>query len=306
MIHKSHNLIQGLVVTMLLFTSTCTLANTGPLISAEIVLVGSTPGDVVIKSMLSIAADKKVDFVRWDLVLNENSRSYVLNGHYGVGKPNTPDFEGGGEKLRLSGTYKVSKDRNCDVYRLEGDKVRGTTIALAKLNDDLFHILSPEGKLMVGTGGWSHTLTRKGAIAASPNLPRWTTTAPVAIGDKTVFVGRTPCREVAGEYDLASSSECYKLKWKLTLLRDPQTKEPASYKLEYTLHRSSAIEGKWSIVSGTKANPQAIVYQLDPDKPGKAISLLVGDENVLFFMDKQERLFSGNADFSYTLSKSDR
>jgi hypothetical protein len=63
------------------------------------------------------------------------------------------------------------------------------------------------------------------------------------------------------------------------------------------------ITGTWSITKGTESNPDAIIYQLDPDKPNQTISLLVGDENILYFLHKNQELFIGNGDFSFTLNK---
>jgi hypothetical protein len=35
----------------------------------------------------------------------------------------------------------------------------------------------------------------------------------------------------------------------------------------------------------------------------KTLSLLAADENVLFFLDKNQKLYVGNEDFSYTLNR---
>ncbi len=291
-----------LIAAFLLLTASCSAAN---MASSEIILVGSTPGDATIRSMLSIDAVKNVDFIRWHLVLNESRKTFSLNAAYGVGKPNTPDFEGGGEKLVAEGTYSVSKERGSDVYILGSNKIAGP-VALVKLNPDLFHVLSPGGKLMVGTGGWNYTLTRDGASGNSADLPRWTTTAPDYDSSSVIFAGRTPCGELARQYKLPAGDECHKLKWKLTLFRDPTTKLPTAYKLQRTLHRTNAIEGKWAIVVGTKTDPNAVIYRLDPERSDDALSFLVGDENVLFFLNKEDRLFAGNADFSYTLNRQEK
>jgi hypothetical protein len=272
--------------------------------SPEIVLVGSTPGNATIKSLLSIDPDKNVDFIRWHLVLNESRKTFVLNAGYGVGKPNTPDFEGGGEQLMAEGTYEVSEERGGDVYNLASAKIAGP-LALVQLNHDLFHLLAPGGNLMVGTGGWSYTLTRAGASGNSTDLPQWTTSVPNYSSVSVIFDGSTPCKELARQYKLPAGDECHKLKWKLTLFRDPKTKLPTVYNLQRTLHRQSAIEGKWTIVTGTKTDPNVIIYRLDPERPD-ALSFLVGDENVLFFLNKEGRLFAGNADFSYTLNRRDK
>lgn len=63
------------------------------------------------------------------------------------------------------------------------------------------------------------------------------------------------------------------------------------------------MRGNWTILGGMPSHPKAVIIQLDPDKPEKSLSLLAGDENVLFFLDKSNRLYTGNGDFSYTLNK---
>jgi hypothetical protein len=73
--------------------------------------------------------------------------------------------------------------------------------------------------------------------------------------------------------------------------------------LKRTNSRETDITGNWTIIKGIASNPDAIVLQLDPDKPNQTISLLVGDDNVLFFLHKDKKLFTGNDNFSFTLNK---
>jgi hypothetical protein len=42
---------------------------------------------------------------------------------------------------------------------------------------------------------------------------------------------------------------------------------------------------------------------LSPTGAERALLLFKGDDNVLFFLDGQQRLLIGNADFSYTLNR---
>jgi hypothetical protein len=287
-------------VGCLAFVASCTEASTA---SSETAFVGSTPGDATIKTMLGIDVSKPVDFIRWHLVLREQSKSFVMSARYGVGKPNTPDFEGGGEKLGFLGSYDRSREGKKEIYRLTSKSLPGP-ISIVRLNDDLFHVLSPEKRLMVGTGGWSYTLSsNRPSTQRSAGLPSIARVVTSKQADEIVFVGRTPCAEIAREYKWPVGNECSKLKWKLTLRRDPKTGEPSTYTLQRTLHRTGPIEGVWSIVKGTKTDPQALIYRLDPDKPESSITFLVGEENVMFFLDKEGRMFGGNADFSYTLNR---
>jgi hypothetical protein len=42
---------------------------------------------------------------------------------------------------------------------------------------------------------------------------------------------------------------------------------------------------------------------LDPNDPGKSISLLAVDKNVVFFLDKINKLYVADGDFSFTMNK---
>ena len=95
----------------------------------------------------------------------------------------------------------------------------------------------------------------------------------------------------------------YKIKMGTDLFRDPKTNRPTIYKLEGSLYREQAREGKWVIVRGTKNDANAIVYQLDPDKPGNSFYFLKGDDNILFILDENKNPRVGNIDFSYTLNR---
>jgi hypothetical protein len=63
------------------------------------------------------------------------------------------------------------------------------------------------------------------------------------------------------------------------------------------------VSGKWTVIYGIPTNPEAIIYKIEPDKPEESISFFVADDNVLFFLDKNNETYSGNEDFSYTLKR---
>src|SRR5687768_221982 len=78
----------------------------------DMMLVGSTPGDTHIKSLLSIPSEKKVDFIKWELSLNNfgnNHYQFLLQLHFGESKPNTLHFMNDGEKRSFSGTCTLTK-----------------------------------------------------------------------------------------------------------------------------------------------------------------------------------------------------
>jgi hypothetical protein len=303
--YKKSHLIKTFLAVCVLFASSCAAAGTANALFSQTVLVGSTPGDALIKSLLAIKAKRQVDFIRWDLVLNQsenNSGTYALNIVFGEAQPNTLGFKDD-ERLSLEGIYTISKNQNREIYELKNEKTE-TVIALAKLNENLFHLLTPERKLMVGNGGWSYTLNRKDSTAdSSPAYSSWTISLPDDSAEQVIFDGRTPCLDFARQYNLKVENDCIKLKWRLTLFRDSRTNAPTTYTLQTTLNRPETTRGTWAIIKGVKTNPEAIIYQLDPDSPDKSISFLVGDENVLFLLDRKNQLFTGNSDFSFTLNR---
>lgn len=300
-------LVSFAAVLILLISYSATIIKHKP--ASSIILGACTPGDPVIKSLLGLPADKAIDFIRWEIVLNENSTnagSFILNINYGVSQPNTLGFVAGGEKQNLTGSYIVSKSTdarlNGDVFRLK--QASGNTISFVKLNDNLFHLLDPADHLISGDAGWSYTLNRKETVAVPTSLPALVafSSLPADTSSEIIYEGRTPCMEIAGAYNMQAAEGCFKLKWKLTLKRDPSAPLSGTYIINRTMARNVPLVGKW-ILKHSDTNPEAMVYQLDPDKPAQTLSLLVGDGNVLFFLDKNNKLFTGNSDFSYTLNR---
>lgn len=123
---------------------------------------------------------------------------------------------------------------------------------------------------------------------------------PVASGLSVldVFDGRFPCASIHSDWKLPVRSDCEKMKWRLTLYQAPDTHQPTTYVLN-----RPAREGKWTIVRGTKNDPEAIVYQLDADKPEVSVYLLKGSDDVLFVLDQQRNMRVGDAYLSYTLNR---
>ena len=159
---------------------------------------------------------------------------------------------------------------------------------------------------MVGNGGWSYTINRKDATPDAANVLPALTNVDAFLNDNVtqrVYDGRTPCQAIAKDYNLALGEDCFKLKWRIILNRDSKTLLPTTYQLRNVQHRVKELEGKWSILKGYGNNPHAVVIQLNPDKPDESLSFLVGDDNVLYFLDKKKQLFTGDPNFSYTLNR---
>lgn len=291
--------------TLLLLCLSLNISCSGSNASLEIDLVGSTPGDESIKSMLSISSDTKVDFIRWSLKL-DSKNAFVLDIIYGESQPNTLGFKGDGRKQIIKGTYLITKNQENnhfkEVYQLRSD-ARSEKIALVKLNENLFHILTPQNQLMVGNGGWSYSLNRKASVDSGEIL--FSSPIPEDKSLQLVFDGRTPCREIATAHpEMNASSSCIKLKWRLILKRDSVTFLPSTCTIRNIVdNQPRDVSGRWTIINGTVKNPEVIIYKIQVDNLTEPILFLVGDENVLFFLDKNYKPFIGNEDFSFTMNK---
>lgn len=126
----------------------------------------TSPCDQIPRSMLAIPATTDCEMIRWELALyrdprNQNPTFYKLNYTYGMSKPSTTGFKnemGNGSK---EGNWSEVKDGAYKtVYRLT-PAASGPPISFIRLDENLLHLLDPDGKLMIGHAGWSYTLNRK-------------------------------------------------------------------------------------------------------------------------------------------------
>jgi hypothetical protein len=278
----------------------------------DLVLVGSTPGDKVMKSILGIPASMNIDFIRWNLSLMDRDTTpakFTLSIVYGISQPNTTGFMGGGKKRMIKGTYTVSKEGNekihGEIFKLKSYQIP-KIISIVKLDENLFHLLTPTNELMVGNGGWSYSLNRKELIKHNSPLPALTN-ANTFLHDtarQVTFDGRTPCQSFANDHQWNVLSDCFKLKWRLILNRDTVTHDPTTYTARKVVDNAPKdVTGNWVFKKGVPGNPNVSIIELDPGKGKESISLLVGDQNVLFFLDSEYKLYTGNSDFSYTLNR---
>lgn len=246
----------------------------------------STPAASVVREFLGISLTDSIDFIRWKLSLTDIK--YSLECNYGIGKPNTNGFYGGGKKVTFTGPVK----RENNGYTLQNGK---HILKLAELNANLLHILNSNNALLIGNGGWSYALNNMTPSATNKfNIMSW----QVPLKDSIAFEGRTPCG-VPGI--IPAGKECYKLKWYLVLYTN-QKNEPATYRISGTPYRreDGGRKGNWKITAGKDGR---IVYQLDDETGNPFIHLLQLDEGVLIFTDAKGNLLVGDHDFSYTLNR---
>ncbi|HYJ88362.1 MAG TPA: copper resistance protein NlpE N-terminal domain-containing protein [Pyrinomonadaceae bacterium] len=297
-----------------------------PSSSTHGVFVATSPCDDVSRQLLQIPATAKCEMIKWSLNLHQDANTlipttYSLSLTYGLPEQGTKGLANGGTMALRQGQWTMVRGTKANgdalVYRLDpGGSQR--PVSFLKADHNLLHLLDGHGNLAVGNAGWSYTLSRSGKTP--PNVQQdgllessaVQLTSPSAFassirsGPSTLgrFFGRSPCQQVAKEINKPVSGDCMKVKWDLTLYQD-QTLSPTTYKLRGTFYRERIREGTWRIVRGTKANPAAVVYQLDPANSEASLFFLKADDNILFFLDQEKNLMPGNADFSYTLNKAD-
>jgi hypothetical protein len=285
------------------------------------VFVGSTPCGKPIRTLLRIPQEARADVIQWKLSLYEDDEThapkrYALQCEYGPAAAGSPGIDKP-TRLRREGEWVLGRGTKSDaaaaVYEFREPR-GGGSIALVKVNDHLLHVLSAERSLLNGEAGWSYTLNRedvaeaRGDLALALRRPSMSfRISPPASGESVfgVFEGRTPCHGIARVLKVpeAKDAGCLKVKWRVTLYQDPHSGSPTTYKVEGSLHRGAARQGKWTIVRGTALDPRATVYRLEPANGEAALNLRRGDENVLFFLDETDRPLVGSADFSYTLNR---
>jgi len=112
----------------------------------------------------------------------------------------------------------------------------------------------------------------------------------------TTYEGVLPCADCSG------------LKTELTLNRNASSSAPETYKLRETYLGKSAgtrtTTGKWTIVRGTPDNPDATVYQLNPDKPQEVTNFLVVNDNQIRQLDRDRQEIKSTLNFTLTIRNS--
>src|SRR4030095_13404746 len=89
---------------------------------------------------------------------------------------------------------------------------------------------------------------------------------------------------------------CPKLKWRLTLYQNPDSRKATTFKLEGTLYRSDRVEGPFAI------SDKGVITLEGPNR-ATLISLLKVSDDAVMFLDQSGNLLVGNASFSYTLER---
>jgi hypothetical protein len=126
------------------------------------------------------------------------------------------------------------------------------------------------------------------AIAQSGNVPG-------------IFDGRTPCQEMATLLNEQTTADCIKIKFRLILYASDLNKLHGTFSLEGFVFRGEhVLKGSWKIITGSHADPNATVYQLQHPVRG-TLYFQQADADVLLFLDRDKKIMVGNKDFSYAL-----
>lgn len=296
---------KGILLFVVLVCAHTVSSAANPSNDKPFVLMGSTPGDSLIKTMLSIPPQTAIDFMKWNLVFEQHN-VFVLDIVFGVSQPNTLGFKEEGTKKNIRGKYMVTGNGHNkyakEIYQLKSNDGQ-VSLSLVKISEHSFHLLTPDGNLLIGNGGWSYALNRKDPVGGNETLIL--TAALKANSTQVIYDGRTPCKEIAAEHpEMKVSAACFKLKWQLILNRDAVTYQPTSFSIRKIIDgKAQHVTGKWIIRKGTGTRAGQTIYTIEPDKPGASISFLVADDNILFFLNKDDQPYIGNADFSFVLNR---
>ena len=298
----------GVVVVTLVSLGSASGVQSSPSTSAE--FVGTMPcGDAIRAFVDGLAADAPCHAVtlRFDFAATDSTGPvWMMDAVYGVPPRSNPNLMITGPRVITRGHVEHSGN----TYRLTARS--GKAISFRQISSTLAHPVDDQGRLMVGSAGWSYTLNRadstddKGRPETTMNSSS-RSLMPRATGNGVlgVFEGRTPCVAVARTLRIPLNDGCQKVKWRVTLLQDTVTREPTRYRVEGTLHRSAGgREGTWRVVRGTAQDPNATVLQLDGSATEPPMLLWKVDENLLLFLDGRKEPLTGTIDFSYTLNRS--
>lgn len=178
----------------------------------------------------------------------------------------------------------------------------------------------PQTTLLPSTNAVSATAIVSTAVAS----PTDTTALPTSTSSDDhqilgVFEGITPCDSLNKPMpQIPAEVECEMMIWKVVLHYESGTGNPTIYEFNSTYGMSQpntlgiagggtplVMNGTWAIVKGTKADPNAIVYQLNPGDPETSVSFLKVNENILHVLSSDQSLMVGNGGWSYSLNRTD-
>ena len=253
--------------------------------------VASTPAHAILRNFINISPTDSMDFIRWNLEISGGT--FKLQCRYGLAQPSTPGFS---NEKRVSLEGSQTKSENCYIL-----KHNGKSISIMELNKNVLHFIDSNNGMLAGNGGYSYALNNIHPVESNDfnfHAELTKTKSPL------VFEGRTPCQELSALLGLNKSAACNKMKWYMLFYTDPATGKPSDILMGGIAYKKETMsKGTWKII--TKKDGR-IIYQITSDRWSRPLNLLKGDDHILFFLDDNERIFTGNEDFSFTLNRREK
>jgi hypothetical protein len=276
----------------------------------------TTPCNDAIKKMLHISPETKCEMMRWRLSVYEDIKSvpsgFDLIYTYGIGKQGTKGFTESATTVELKGRLTIDQKAKSIIYNLYDDSSK-ISLSFLQPDQNLLHLLNENKQLMIGTAAWSYTLSRISPLAyinkfsLQPVSKNYIESDSASFG---VFVGRVPCNNELRELHGIPARGCDIIKCRLVLYIDTKTHQPTTFLLQ-TIYVGNGDDnkynttGKWKLLQDIKYDPSTVFFKLEPDssKSQTSFTLLKADDNILFFLDKDNNLMVGSTYCSYTLNR---
>ena len=268
--------------------------------------VGTTPATPELLRFLG-AAGANAELIEWKLSLQGSGSSarYTVSATIGLTQANVPGIAREKRHIEIGGRWSTARGTRLDPM---AEVIVLSSLSFVRLGPSIIHALNQDRSLMSGDGSWSFSLNRSDRLepfldpALQVNASNVSyTIAPVSTGPSVygVFDGRTPCQGVARVMGLTVDPSWAKVKWRVTLYQDPQTRTPSTYRVEGSLYRGARSEGRWTIARGQPGTFPVIRLE-------SSATFVQADNDVLLFADRDGNPLVGNALLSYTLDRRKR
>jgi len=143
----------------------CTTSRVGSIeTSRHDEFVGSTPCHALARDFLRIPTNAACECIQWQLNLHSSDfagrGTYTLVTIHGVLETNRHGFFQGGTRTETAGKWITTILKpDTTVYQLQAT-APNRSLSLVRIDENLLHLLTHDGHLLVGDDSWSCTLNR--------------------------------------------------------------------------------------------------------------------------------------------------
>lgn len=226
------------------------------------------------RDFLNIPGNVKCDVITWRLEMSEKG-TYKISAQWSY-YPDNRTLLKQGQLVDPDGTWKM----NGNICTLTS---KGRTLQLLKLDDNIFQILSEDGKIVPGNEGYANTLNRLDPVV-DRSIDFKPENSNVEVREM-VITGRTPLKPFDKLLDIADKADHDKIKWLIKLHPD------GTVDIRKILENPADYKGTWSVSNN--------VYKLEFEK--HVLYLLKASDDVYYFMTPQDGLLVGNSEFGMSL-----